>query len=1061
MENIYYNKDEKIKIDEDIPKEWINRLLNKEYELKDGSKCKIINLKIQIRIIENKSIKTPLIQVAFLKNDIWVGYKGWYTYYSLTNKDIYNLLLPSKKLTSAYRGCRYNDVKELYNLEFNLYREIYNKWEQMVDRVYLQEEKFKFYIDVSIDNYFLNFYNFLRWSLQKKNEISNFNLKELDLDKDLGCIINGKSKVYSKITCNYLPREINLIIRDIESDSYGIETRILKSGKETYCVRLRIGIKHNKLNLGTFHSLLEAKRIYANAKINHLEFVCDKYINSGMLTKNNKKLILDKFKERFIKDGVLNQMDNYKKILVIVESPAKAKTIEKILGPKYRITSSYGHVRGLVKSKIGVDIESGKYTPEYKIDKTKKEVVSKIVSEAKKSDLILLAGDNDREGEAISWHLNEILKKEVKVDRKRITFNAITPDEIKKAVANPREIDMNLVNAQQARRIIDRITGYKISPILWRAIAPGTSAGRVQSVALRLVCDLEKSIKAFKPETFWDIKGDFAKNIELLLYKINDKKIDKVFDPKVVEEVKKLQNALFEVSEARVNEKSVYASTPFKTSSLQQSAATYLGFSASRTMRVAQMLYEGVPIKGEHQGLITYMRTDSLRISNEAMSATRDFICSEFGNTYFSERHFKNKGGAQDAHECIRPTHINYTPEFMSVYLDPDQLKLYTLIWKRFVASQMSPMKYNQFELIAQKGTYEFRGTSNQIVFDGFYRLLPGDITNSEFPLLKKGDKIPLDKLKIKEDLTKPPSRLSEASLVKKLEAEEIGRPSTYATIIETLKKRTYVIPENKSFVPTDLGFEVADMLIENFPDLMNINFTKNMEKELDEIAEGKRDWVEIVDFFYKNLEKELINFKNKVVDLDQKLVESDVRCSCGAGMMVVKHGRFGKYLACRNPECKNKVSLKNIRITQEELDSGKVQVLEKINKRDMELKGIPTDLFKFGHRVFIKKGKFGPYLENEDYSIIPDNEKYRESLSKELIKLMKENKIPIENNILMLKSSIDEIENEENQILEAAGKVCPKCGSPLKICKGKFNSKFIGCSGYKSGCRYIAKIPK
>lgn len=747
-----------------------------------------------------------------------------------------------------------------------------------------------------------------------------------------------------------------------------------------------------------------------------------------------------------------------KKNLVIVESPAKAKTIEKILGKDFHVVASFGHVRDLPKSKLGVDVENN-FKPSYSTIKGKGEVIKNLKDMAKKSDKVFLASDPDREGEAIAWHIAYALKLSEN-DPNRIEFNEITETAIKDSIKHPRKIDMDKVNAQQARRILDRLVGYGISSLLWKSISSNTSAGRVQSVALKLICDLEDEIKKFIPVKFWEIKGEFTNKLKLSLYKVEDKKIDKLTDEKVVEEIKKVEKKDFEVIEAKVSKKSKNSPLPLKTSTLQQLASSYLGFSASKTMRIAQGLYEGIDIEGTHKGLITYMRTDSTRISDEAVEMAKNYILENFGKEYLGvKKASKSKQKIQDAHEAIRPTDINLTPDSLKNTLDKDQQKLYKLIWERFVISQLAPMKYEQFELVCNYDKFSFRGTINKIIFDGYYKIFKEeeDLPLGEFPDIKVGDILKLEKLLIKEDYTKPPSRFTESSLVKKLEAEGIGRPSTYATIIETLKKREYVALEGKSFVPTALGYEIKNKLDENFPNIMNIKFTAELENELDEVAEGEKDWISLLSVFYKDLKYYIDKFKIKVEEEMSRIIESDVPCSCGKGNMILKTGRFGRYLACPNEEdgCKERISLKGIEIPAEEIENGKIYVKEKVEELVKAKKGKETDvLTSTGAKYLLKTGRFGSYLESENFS--EDND--RMPLPPEIRKMLANNKIEEKNGVVQINTELKKIKDEEDRILKAAGK-CEKCGRPFKISRGRWG-KFLACTGYPE-CKNIKKIEK
>ena len=747
-----------------------------------------------------------------------------------------------------------------------------------------------------------------------------------------------------------------------------------------------------------------------------------------------------------------------KKNLVIVESPAKAKTIEKILGKDFHVVASFGHVRDLPKSKLGVDVEND-FKPSYSTIKGKGEVIKNLKDMAKKSDKVFLASDPDREGEAIAWHIAYALKLSEN-DPNRIEFNEITETAIKDSIKHPRKIDMDKVNAQQARRILDRLVGYEISSLLWKSISSNTSAGRVQSVALKLICDLEDEIKKFIPVKFWEIKGEFTNKLKLSLYKVEDKKIDKLTDEKVVEEIKKVEKKDFEVIEAKVSKKSKNSPLPLKTSTLQQLASSYLGFSASKTMRIAQGLYEGIDIEGTHKGLITYMRTDSTRISDDAVEMAKNYILENFGKEYLGvKKTSKSKQKIQDAHEAIRPTDINLTPDSLKNTLDKDQQKLYKLIWERFVISQLAPMKYEQFELVCNYDKFSFRGTINKIIFDGYYKIFKEeeDLPLGEFPDIKVGDILKLEKLLIKEDYTKPPSRFTESSLVKKLEAEGIGRPSTYATIIETLKKREYVALEGKSFVPTALGYEIKNKLDENFPNIMNIKFTAELENELDEVAEGEKDWISLLSVFYKDLKYYIDKFKVKVEEEMSRIIESDVPCSCGKGNMILKTGRFGRYLACPNEEdgCKERISLKGIEIPAEEIENGKIYVKEKVEELVKAKKGKETDVVtSTGAKYLLKTGRFGSYLESENFS--EDND--RMPLPPEIRKMLANNKIEEKNGVMQINTELKKIKDEEDRILKAAGK-CEKCGRPFKISRGRWG-KFLACTGYPE-CKNIKKIEK
>jgi DNA topoisomerase-1 len=745
-----------------------------------------------------------------------------------------------------------------------------------------------------------------------------------------------------------------------------------------------------------------------------------------------------------------------KKNLVIVESPAKAQTIKKILGANYEITASFGHIRDLPKSKIGVDIENN-FEPNYMAIRGKGDITKKLRDLAKKADKVYLASDMDREGEAIAWHLAHILKLDLS-EKNRIEFNAITKEAIKDAVKNPRAIDMDRVDAQQARRILDRLVGYQISPLLWKAVDVNTSAGRVQSAALKLICDLEDEIKAFIVEKYWEINGDFEGGFNFSLNRIDETKVSKIFDFEVVQKLKKeISKKTFEVISANINKKSSSPPKPLKTSTLQQLASSYLGFSASKTMRVAQGLYEGVEIDGTSKGLITYMRTDSLRLSPEAKEMAKEFILKKYGEKYWGnpkeEKNSKSQK-IQDAHEAIRPTDAFLIPDEIKKFLNDDQYKLYKLIWERFIISQFSKMEYEQFEILTAHKGYEFRGVANKITFDGYYKIFKeeDEIQTNDFPSINVGDKMDLLKLNIVEGETKPPARLTESSLVKKLEADGIGRPSTYASIIDTLKKREYVLLDGKKFVPTDLGYRVKKVLEENFPNIMNIKFTAEMEEKLDSIEEGDLNWKKVLKEFYDDLEKYLKVFSEKAEELKNRRVESDVVCH---GPMVMKTGRFGKYLLCENEECAKKISLKGIKISEEEINNGYINVKEIVEEKEKARLGEPTDLYtKTGKLLLLKLGRFGSYLESEDFA----NDEIRESLPTEIRKMLAQGTVERKDGIAQLKKIFDEIKAEEKAILDKAGK-CEKCGKPFEVKRGRWG-KFLACTGYPE-CKNIRKLGK
>ncbi len=604
------------------------------------------------------------------------------------------------------------------------------------------------------------------------------------------------------------------------------------------------------------------------------------------------------------------------KALVIVESPSKAKTINKYLGKNYTVEASKGHVKDLPKSKLGVDIENN-FEPEYIIIRGKASVVNKLKEKAKKAKSIYLATDPDREGEAISYHLFEEISK-VNKNIKRVLMNEITKSGIKQAFSNPTEIDIKKVDSQIARRVLDRLVGYKISPILWKKVMRGLSAGRVQSIALKLICDREKEIKAFVKKEFWTVKANLEKKDtkESFVAKLEKKAGKKIEvsnekEAKTIEEI--LKKSDWVVSEIKIKKKTKNPPPPFITSSLQQTAFQVYKFSVKKTMMIAQKLYEGVKIgKSGLTGLITYMRTDSLRISQTANLNLREFIEKNYTKKYLVEktRYYKKKGKAQDAHEAIRPTNIELTPEKVKPFLTNDEYKLYSLIWKRFLQTQMAAAKINETEVWIKAEDYHFKASGQVIVFDGYLKIA-GIPKDTRLPNLTNKEILNLLSLELKQNFTQPPSRYTEGSLVKILEEKGIGRPSTYSSIISTLQNRTYVIKENRFFVPTELGLFVEELLEKHFPLLMDIKFTSKMEDQLDKVSEGEIVWRETVKKFYDILSKELDKAMKNMEDTKENGVKTEKKCpKCGSSM-VIKTGRFGQYYKCTNEECGHTESVK------------------------------------------------------------------------------------------------------------------------------------------------------
>ena len=605
------------------------------------------------------------------------------------------------------------------------------------------------------------------------------------------------------------------------------------------------------------------------------------------------------------------------KYLVIVESPAKVKTIKKFLGKNYEVMASNGHVRDLPKSSLGIDVD-GDFEPKYITIRGKGEILAKLRKEAKKADKIYLATDPDREGEAISWHLLHALKLEGK-DVSRISFNEITKNAVKESLKHPRKIDMDLVDAQQARRVLDRIVGYKISPLLWAKVKRGLSAGRVQSVALRIICDREDEINAFIPEEYWsldatvDVEGE-KKPITAKLYGRGDNKIAISSKEEMDKVLNEINGKDCKVQNIKKGQRSNKAPLPFTTSTLQQEASKALNFPISKTMRIAQQLYEGVDIKGQGTvGIITYLRTDSVRVSDEAEAMAKDFISKSYGDKYLStgEGTKKSSKNIQDAHEAIRPTDINRVPSEIKESLSRDQFRLYQLIWKRFVASQMAPAQYETTSVRIGAGEYIFTVSASKIVFDGFMSVYKSDDDNEETNALAKGldenSVLTLDDVNGTQHFTQPPAHFTEASLVKALEEQGIGRPSTYAPTISTIIARHYVIKENKNLYISELGNAVNNIMMTAFPTIVDVKFTANMESLLDGVAEGTVEWKEIIRNFYPDLKVAIDEAEKELEHVKIEDEVTDVICDkCGRNM-VIKYGPHGKFLGCPGfPECHN-----------------------------------------------------------------------------------------------------------------------------------------------------------
>ena len=625
--------------------------------------------------------------------------------------------------------------------------------------------------------------------------------------------------------------------------------------------------------------------------------------------------------------------------LIIVESPAKANTIKKFLGGNTKVVASMGHIRDLPKSKLGINIEND-FEPEYINIRGKGDLIKALKKDAKSAKKVYLATDPDREGEAIAWHLAHIL--DIPEDSVcRVTFNEITKEIVQESMKKPRKIDMNLTDAQQARRVLDRIVGYKISPLLWKKVKPGLSAGRVQSVAVKLIVDRENEIRNFVPEEYWNIYATLLdqkteKEFEAKFYGKDGKKIELHKEAEVNEILADIQNGKYLVSNVKTGEKKRSPAPPFTTSTMQQEASRKLGFTLKKTMSVAQGLYEGVkiPEKGS-VGLITYMRTDSTRISEEARTAAREQITKVYGNEYYENRYYKKNSEAQDAHEGIRPTYIYITPDSIKDSLTTDQYKLYKLIYNRFLASQMTSAVYDTINVDIDVNKYNFKASGQNLKFKGFMVLYvegkdneQEDEENTSIPLLEVGQELKKKKLEPKQSFTEPPARYTEASLVKELEAKGIGRPSTYSPTITTILERRYIVKDKKQLVPTELGEIVNKLLTENFSEIINVEFTAKVENEFDEVASGKEEWKQVLRNFYPQFEQEVEKVDKELEHVKLEDEVSDVKCDKCGRMMVIKMGRYGKFLACPGyPECKN---VKPFVVTIEEpcpVCGGKVQI--------------------------------------------------------------------------------------------------------------------------------------
>lgn len=680
-----------------------------------------------------------------------------------------------------------------------------------------------------------------------------------------------------------------------------------------------------------------------------------------------------------------------KKNLVIVESPSKAKTIEKYLGSRYKVMASLGHIRDLPKSKMGIDVDNN-YEPHYISIRGKGDVIKELRKEAKKAKQVYLAADPDREGEAIAWHLSYLLGLDPK-DKNRVVFNEITKDTVKNAFKNPRAIDMNLVDAQQARRILDRLVGYSISPLLWSKVKKGLSAGRVQSIALNLIIQREKEIKEFIPEEYWNIDSQFKKGrskFDAAFYGLKGKKTALKKNEDVQNVLSKISKEMpFEIAKVVKKERKRFPALPFTTSTMQQTANNSLKFRTQKTMMIAQQLYEGVNIgRGGSVGLITYMRTDSTRVSTIAKHEAAGFITENYGSDYaaIKPRAGKLSENAQDAHEAIRPSSVLRTPGSIEKYLTKDQMKLYSLVWSRFVASQMTPAIVDTVRADLEQNEVTFRANGSKMKFPGYTKVYAESKRKDNLlPSLSEGDEVTLVKTDPSQHFTLPPARYSEATLIKTLEENGVGRPSTYAPTLSTIQKRYYVKLTARKFESTELGEIVNSMIAECFPDILDVKFTADLEDELDEIEEGKQEWVNVIDQFYRPFAKEVTGAEQKLEKVKIKDEPAGFNCDiCGAPMLI-KMGRYGKFYACsRFPDCRNtKAIVKKIGVTCPKCNKG--DVVERKSKKNRIFYGcsrypdcdfiswdqpVGRDCPKCKHYLVYKKSKKGAQVKcpNGDY---------------------------------------------------------------------------------------------
>ena len=696
--------------------------------------------------------------------------------------------------------------------------------------------------------------------------------------------------------------------------------------------------------------------------------------------------------------------------LIIVESPAKAKTIKNFLGKDYEVIASKGHIRDLPKSRFGITIdeESNHLVPAYSVAKENAPTVKEIKALAKKADTIYIATDEDREGEAIGWHIAHAIKKDPE-ELPRIVFHEITETAIKHALESARKIDMDMVNAQQARRMLDRVVGYKLSPLLASKIQKGLSGGRVQSSTLKLVVDREREIKAFIPVEYWTIDTLFKKDIEATLtthmgVKLNKMSIENESDAKDIE--KSVKKDSFTISKIETKKRSSKTPPPFMTSTLQQTASSKLGFTPKKTMMVAQALYEGVKTPSGTSGVITYMRTDSLNLAHEAVTAVRGVIESRFGAKFLPKEpkvYTKKSKGAQEAHEAIRPTTLAFTPEVAQTFLKADEIKLYRLIYERFMSCQMEDAVFEQQSIIFTGKESEYRASGRKLIFEGFYALTGAEDKDKLLPTLKEGDKADIQTVKPEQHFTEPPARYSEAALIKKLESEGVGRPSTYAPTIATLSGRTYVTIEKKQIIPTEIAFTVTEMLEKNFANIVDISFTANMEEKLDEVSEGNVDWQELLSEFYFPFMDQVAEGKEKIVSL--KLAKPLGRpCPKCNEELLLRSGRFGNFVACSGfPKCKY--------TEQVDADGNKVEVVVETSDQKCD---------KCGKDMIVKNGRNGEFLACSDY---PDCKNTKSIAVEE----------------------------------KTSDTPCPDCGGKISL-KNSRRGPFWGCENYPD-CKFISKF--